>query len=507
MSENILNIVYDTAEQFGIKHDKMCDIVKAAITTAVHREYGKSNNIAIDIKHNGDIVISRKLTIIPNTVGVDNFVQENDCLLSANQTIPLAKARLIRPDVNIGEEITEDLSWVGLLSVSRGVAREAYDTIKKCVREAVLERQYQQYKNFLYQIVMGTVTRIEHGNVIINIGNAEACLPMNNLIPGEVFRKKDHVKACISNVRQSNTGYQVFLSRIHKELISELFKQEIPEIQDNVIIIKAVARDPGSRAKVAVHCLDKNIDPIGACIGIKGIRIQAIMQELRGEKIDIVLYSANLANFVINTVKTHEVIRVTIDEESHSIELVVPDNQLSMVIGKRGQNIRLISELIGWKINVKSEKEDTEQRMLDFNNATTLLMQALNLEEIIGQVLVTEGFTSIESIANAAVSNLSSIDVFEDTIAAELIKRAQEYLENKQTALMKKVHELGIKTKLLNFNGLTIEQVVKLGEDKIKSIADLADLSKYELQEILPDLSDSIADTVIIKARQQVWNA
>src|SRR6266481_3423428 len=331
--------------------------------------------------------------------------------------------------------------------------------------------------------VNGIVKRVEYGSVIVDLGRGEAIVRRDEMLPREVFRNGDRVRAYIFDVRRETRGPQIFLSRTHPQFMAKLFAQEVPEIYDGIVEIKAVARDPGSRAKIGVISRDSSVDPVGACVGMRGSRVQAVVNELQGEKIDIIPWSPDIATFVVNALAPAEVAKVVIDEDRERIEVVVPDtnNQLSLAIGRRGQNVRLASQLTGWDIDILTEQEESERRQADFENSTRVFMESLNVDEVVGQLLASEGFTSVEELALVDAKELAGIEGFDDETANELQSRAREYLEQLESELENKRKELGVDDALKTVPGVTSKMLVKFGENDIKTVEDLAGCATDDL--------------------------
>ncbi|MGA9608710.1 MAG: transcription termination factor NusA, partial [Rouxiella badensis] len=365
----------------------------------------------------------------------------------------------------------------------RIAAQSAKQVIVQKVREAERDRQYDEYKDRIGDIVNGVVKRVEYGNVVVDLGRGEAIVRRDEMLPREVFRNGDRVRAYIFDVRRETRGPQIFLSRTHPQFMAKLFAQEVPEIYDGIVEIKAVARDPGSRAKIGVISRDSSVDPVGACVGMRGSRVQAVVNELQGEKIDIIPWSPDIATFVVNALAPAEVSKVVIDEDRERIEVVVPDtnNQLSLAIGRRGQNVRLASQLTGWDIDILTEQEESERRQADFENSTRVFMEALNVDEVVGQLLASEGFTSVEELAMVDVRELAGIEGFDDETATELQNRAKEYLDQLETELENKRKELGVDDDLKTVPGVTSKMLVKFGENDIKTVEDLAGCATDDL--------------------------
>jgi N utilization substance protein A len=349
------------------------------------------------------------------------------------------------------------------------------------VREAERDRQYDEYKDRIGDIVNGIVKRVEYGNVVVDLGRGEAIVRRDEMLPREVFRNGDRIRAYIYDVRREQRGPQIFLSRTHPQFMSKLFAQEVPEIYDGIVEVKAVARDPGSRAKIAVVSRDSSVDPVGACVGMRGSRVQAVVNELQGEKIDIIPWSQDIATFVVNALAPAEVAKVVLDEERERIEVVVPDQQLSLAIGRRGQNVRLASQLTGWDIDILTEQEESERRQAEFENRTRMFVDSLNVDEVIGQLLASEGFTSVEELAFVDTKEIAGIEGFDDDTAAELQTRARDYLAKIEAELDAKRTELGVADELKEVPGVTTAMLVRFGENSVKTVEDLAGCATDDL--------------------------
>ena len=350
------------------------------------------------------------------------------------------------------------------------------------VREAERDRQYEEYKDRIGEIVNGVVKRVEYGNVIIDLGRGEAIIRRDELIPREMFRPGDRVRAYVYDVRREQRGPQIFLSRTHPQFMAKLFAQEVPEIYDGIIEVKSVARDPGSRAKIAVVSRDSSIDPVGACVGMRGSRVQAVVNELQGEKIDIIPWSADAATFIVNALQPAEVVKVVLDEDFARIEVVVPDDQLSLAIGRRGQNVRLASQLTGWDIDILTEAEESERRQKEFVERTNIFMKALDVDEVVGQLLASEGFRSVEELAYVDLAELATIEGFdEDTADGNSEPRPRTICERIEAENEARRKELGVADELREIEGVTTAMMVKLGENDVKTIEDLAGCATDDL--------------------------
>ncbi len=415
--------------------------------------------------------------------------------------IGLDEARDRNPAAQAGDLILDPLPPIDL---GRIAAQSAKQVIVQKVREAERERQYDEFKDRIGEIVIGEVKRTEHGNVLVDLGRAEAIVRRDDLIPRESFRNKDRIRAFLYDVRHETRGPQIFLSRTHPQFMAKLFEQEVPEIYDGIIEIKSVARDPGSRAKIAVISKDSSIDPVGACVGMRGSRVQAVVQELVGEKVDIIPWSSDPATFVVNALAPAEVSKVVLDPDARRIEVIVPDHMQHIAIGRRGQNVRLASQLTGWDIDIMSEGEDSERRNREFREATELFIETLNVEEVIAQLLATEGFSAVEDVAFSEVDELAQIEGFDEEIAEALKERANGYLLEQEQLLEQEADELGVGEDLRAFTLIDLATVVALGRQGVKSLEDFADLAADELVEMLKGavpMDEATAGDLILQAR------
>lgn len=483
----ILQIADAVAREKGIGREQVIEALEQAIQVAGRRKYGHEHNIKAEIdRKSGEIKLYRIIDVVE--------VVENEA-----QQITLKEAHRRDKTLEIGGQIRDRLPPIDIGRIS---AQTAKQVIVQKVRDAERDKQYEEYKDRIGEIISGTVKRIEHNNVTVDFGRTEAFLRRDELIPRETFRQGDRIRAYVYDVRREKTGPQIFLSRTRPEFMKKLFAQEVPEIYDGIIEIKSVARDPGSRAKIAVYSHDGSVNPVLSCVGVRGARVQAVVSELQGEKIDIIEWSPDPATFVVNALSSAEVSKVVIDEAKERIEVVVPDDQLSLAIGRRGQNVRLASQLIGWNIDILTEEAESTRRAEEFTSLSAMFIEALNVEEVIAHLLVTEGFTTVEEVAYVPVEDLTSIEGFDEGVATELRSRAREYLENKKKADEEKLRALGMDEKLIAL-GLSNDILVKLGENKILSLDDFADLSKDEFLDLVPDsrLSHEDIDSMIMKAR------
>ncbi|MGH6895255.1 MAG: transcription termination factor NusA [Geminicoccaceae bacterium] len=484
----LIRIAENVAQEKGIGVEDVIVAMEQAIQTAARRKYGQEHQIVAEVdRKTGDIGLYRDLEVA-------------DEISDPATQIPLDEARERNPAAQLGDHILEPLPPIDL---GRIAAQSAKQVIVQKVREAERERQYNEYKDRIGEIVVGEVKRIEYGNVLVDLSRAEAILRRDEMQPRETFRNKDRVRAYVYDVRPEARGPQIFLSRTHPQFMASLFAQEVPEIYDGIIEIKSVARDPGSRAKIAVVSKDSSIDPVGACVGMRGSRVQAVVNELSGEKIDIIPWSPDPATFVVNALAPAEVSKVVLDEDSRRIEVIVPDAQLSLAIGRRGQNVRLASQLTGWDIDIMTETEDAERRTREFKALTEYFVTALNVEEVIAQLLVTEGFSSVDELLYVDREELASIQGFDESVADALRERAEQYLTEREATLREEAATLGVSEDLLSFDQLSLESVVGLGRKGIKSLDDLADLAADELIELLPEaqLTEADAGRLIMAAR------
>ncbi|MBN8818482.1 MAG: transcription termination/antitermination protein NusA [Sphingomonas sp.] len=456
----------------SVASEKMIDkaIVIEAMEDAIQRSararYGAENDIRAKLDPDtGDLRLWRVVEVVE--VVEDYFKQ-----------VDLKAARKLQADAVVGDFIVDPLPAIDLGRID---AQSAKQVIFQKVRDAERERQYNEFHNRAGEIITGVVKSVEFGHVVVNLGRAEGVIRRDQQIPREVVRVGDRVRALILNVRRENRGPQIFLSRAHPEFMKKLFAQEVPEIYDGIIEIKAAARDPGSRAKIGVISHDGSIDPVGACVGMKGSRVQAVVQEMQGEKIDIIPWSEDTATFVVNALQPATVSRVVIDEDEERIEVVVPDDQLSLAIGRRGQNVRLASQLTGKAIDIMTEADASEKRQREFVQRSELFQNELDVDETLSQLLVAEGFTELEEVAYVGIDELASIEGFDDELAQELQSRAQEALERREAAAREERRSLGVEDALAEIPHLTEAMLVTLGKAGIKTLDDLADLATDEL--------------------------
>ncbi|WP_310618403.1 transcription termination factor NusA [Flexibacterium corallicola] len=462
----LVQIADAVAREKSIDRSIVIAALEDAIQKAARSRYGTETEVRAEINpKTGEIRLQRLLQVVETVENVSTDISLEDALER-------------NPEATLGDFISEPLPP---LDFGRIAAQSAKQVIVQKVREAERDRQYEEFKDRIGDIINGVVKRVEYGNVVIDVGRGEAVVRRDELIPRETFRNGDRIRAYVFDVRREQRGPQVFLSRTHPQFMAKLFTQEVPEIYDGVIEIKAVARDPGSRAKVAVISNDSSIDPVGACVGMRGSRVQAVVGELQGEKIDIIPWNEDAATFIVNALQPAEVAKVVLDDESERIEVVVPNDQLSLAIGRRGQNVRLASQLTGWGIDIMTEAEESERRQKEFQLRSDLFQETLNVDEVVSQLLASEGFTSIEEVAYVEPDEISSIEGFDEDTANEIQERAREYLEELEEKLATERRELGVLDELLDIPGLTAAMLVALGKDEIKNIEDLAGCAADDL--------------------------
>src|SRR5437868_2041447 len=462
----LLQIADAVAREKSIDRRIVITAMEDAIAKAARSRYGSETEVHAEIDaKTGELRLARHMLVVEQ---VEN---------PANQ-ISLDDARRRHPAAQIGDTIADTLPP---LEYGRIAAQSAKQVIVQKVREAERDRQYQEYKDRIGDIVNGIVKRVEYGNVVVDLGRGEAIVRRDEMLPRETFRNGDRIRAFIYDVRREPRGPQIFLSRTHPQFMAKLFAQEVPEIYDGIVEVKSVARDPGSRAKIAVISRDSSVDPVGACVGMRGSRVQAVVNELQGEKIDIIPWTADPANFVVNALAPAEVAKVVLDEEKQRMEVVVPDQQLSLAIGRRGQNVRLASQLTGWDIDIVTEQEESEHRQAEFEKRTKLFIEALNVDEVVGQLLASEGFNSVEELAVVDEKELAGIEGFDEETARELQARARDHLGQQEAELDEKRKQLGVEDALKEIPGVTTAMLVKLGENDIKTVEDLAGCATDDL--------------------------
>ena len=456
----LLQIADAVAREKNIDRSIVISSMEEALQKAARSRYGQETEVRAEIDPRTGVTRFSRLLLVVDEI-------ENDAI-----HISLGDARRKNPAAQVGDWIAETLPP---FEFGRIAGQSAKQVIVQKLREAERDKQYDEFKDRIGDIINGVVKRVEYGNVVVDLqAKGEAIVRRDELVPRELFRPGDRIRAYVYDVRREQRGPQIFLSRTHPQFMARLFAQEVPEIYDGIIEVKAVARDPGSRAKIGVVSRDSSIDPVGACVGMRGSRVQAVVNELQGEKIDIIPWSPDAATFIVNALQPAEVVKVVLDEDSSRIEVVVPDDQLSLAIGRRGQNVRLASQLTGWDIDILTEAEESERRQKEFAERTTLFMEALDVDEVVGQLLASEGFRSLEELAYVEPTELAAIEGFDEDTAAEIQNRAREHLEAIERGFDEKRRELGVLDELKEIDGLTTAMLVGLGENDVKSIEDFA---------------------------------
>ena len=494
--EEMLLVANNVAQEKGIDKDSVFEAMEMALEKAARVKYGFERDIRVQInRQNGDIKLNSYLEV------VETLSEETQA-----KQIVLEEAIKIQSDIQIGEYIIKELPPIEL---GRVAAQNAKGVIIQKVREADKSRQYNEYKDKINEIAVGVVKRTEFGNLIVDLGKSEAIIKREELIPRETFKNGDRVRAFIYDVKEDIKGYQIFLSRTHPQFLSHLFTQEVPEIYEGVIHVKSVARDPGSRAKISVYTEDSTIDPVGACVGMRGSRVQAVVNELQGEKIDIVMWSENQATFLANALAPAEVSKIFLYEEKNKVEVVIPDEQLSLAIGRKGQNVKLASSLTNLEIDILTEEEESERRQEEFKEKTQMLINCLDVEDVIAQLLVTEGYVSVEGISSESLENLEKIEGFDKDLASELISRSKIYLSEKNEEDIKIIKEKIKDEELKNLNGMNNKMLSLLAQHNIVTIDAFADLATFELidkqEGIFKDLEveENTINNMIMKAREK----
>ena len=465
----LLRIAEAVALEKSIDKELIIDSMENGIAKAAKSKFGSENEIKVLInRDSGDIGIYRKLIIVDKPENTNLEISLKDAISLSDEN----------KDKKIGDEVLQTLPS---FDFGRIAAQTAKQVITYNVREAERERQYNDFIDKKDTVLSGIVKRLEFGNVIVDLGKTEAIIQKNEMIPRENIKPGDRVKAYCLDVRREPRGQQIFLSRAHPKFMEKLFIQEVPEIYDGLIEIKSSARDPGSRAKICVKAIDTSLDPVGACVGMRGSRVQAVVNELQGEKIDIVNWSEDPAAVVANALSPAEVQRVNVDNDEKKLDVILSEENLSKAIGRRGQNVRLATKLLNYEINIMTDQEDSERRQVEFKEKTDNFVKNLELDETLGQLLVAEGFSSIDDIKDSEIEALTKIEGIEDDTAKELIERAKEFYQKDQEEIAKKIKDLGLENELINHKGLTPGMLVTLGEKKILTLNDFADLSSDEL--------------------------
>ena len=504
----LLRIAEAVAVEKSIDKEIILSSMESAIQKAAKTRFGSENNIRAKIdRESGDISLHKVLTVVDSAENLDTEI-------SIQEAIKIQD----KENLKVGDEIFEELPPVDFGRIAAQTARQV---ITQSVRAAERERQYNDFIDKKGEILSGIVKRLEYGNVIIDLNRSEAIIRKEETIPREILKNGDRVKAYCYDVIRENKGQQIFLSRANPKFMEKLFFQEVPEIYDGIIEIKSSARDPGSRAKICVSSKDSSIDPVGACVGMRGSRVQSVVNELSGEKIDIVHWSEDVAALVVSALAPAEIQKVIIDEQNKRLEAILSEENLSKAIGRRGQNVRLASKLINYEIDILTEKEESEKRQLEFKEKTEIFVKNLEVDETLGQLLVAEGFSTIEEISKAPSEDISKIEAIDENTAKELKERAKEYLVKEKENIEKKLKDLGVDDNLINHKGLTPGMLLTLGEKKIKTLKDFAELStdeligghdekkgvKFKIEGYLEEfaLTKNEADNLIINARDIVF--
>lgn len=488
----ILQVADMVARDKGIDRDDVLVAMEQAILKTAQMKYGEEKELETLInRKNGEIEIYRLLTVVEKVSDSDREIALSDALKKVG-------------DIKIGNTYRDRLPAI---EFGRVAAQSARQIIVQRVRLAERNKQYEDFSGRVGEIITGTVKRVEYSDIVLDIGRAEGVIKRTETIPNEIFKIGDRIKVYLAGLNKDQTGPLLILSRTNPDFLKKLFEQEVPEIYDGVIKIMSVARDPGSKAKIAVTTNDPNLDPIGACVGVKGSRVQAVVDELKGEKIDIVSWSDNPAIFIVNSLSPADVSKIVMEETGNRVTAVVPDEQLSSAIGRRGQNVRLASKLTGWTISVVTETEESKARAAESARILKHFMEGLDVDEMVGHLLVGEGYTSISEIATSPISEIASIEGFDEDIANEIKQRATSYIDKKQKDVEKLCEEKGVSQELRNYKLLRPELLEALVNADIKTLDDLGDLSTDELLEISNDLlTKSEAETLIMKIRETWFN-
>jgi len=504
----LLRIAEAVAAEKSIDAEIILSSMELAIQKAAKTKFGSENDIRAKIdRENGNISLHKVLTIMESPENLDTEI-----------SLEHAKKIQNKENIKVGDEIFEQLPPIDLGRIAAQTARQV---ITQSVRSAEKERQYNDFIGKKDEILSGMVKRLEYGNVIVDLNRAESIIKKEELIPREVLKTGDRIKAYCYDVIRENKGQQIFLSRASPKFMEKLFFQEVPEIYDGIIEIKSSARDPGSRAKICVRSKDSSIDPVGACVGMRGSRVQSVVNELSGEKIDIVHWSEDVASLVVSALAPAEIQKVIIDDQNRKIEVILTEENLSKAIGRRGQNVRLASKLIDFEIDILTEKEESDKRQLEFKEKTEIFVKNLEVDETLGQLLVAEGYSSVKEISQASLDEIIKIEGIDKNTANELKERAAEYLVKEKENIEKKLKDLGVNDDLINHKGLTPGMLLTLGEKKIKTLKDFADLStdeliggydekkgiRYKIEGYLEEfaLTNNEADNLIINARNIVF--
>ena len=497
--EEMLQVANNVAQEKNINQDDVFSAMEQALEKSARVKYGMERDIRVNInRENGDIKLESYLKV------VNSYSEEEQA-----REILFEDAVKLNKNIQIDEYIIKELPP---LELGRVAAQNAKGVIIQKVREADKSKQYDEYKDKVGEIAVGIVKRVEFGNYIVDLGKSEAIIKREELIARETFKNGDRVRAYIYEVKQDVKGYQVFLSRTHPQFLAKLFHQEVPEIDEGIIQVKTVARDPGSRAKISVFTQDSTIDPVGACVGMRGSRVQTVVNELQGEKIDIVTWSENQATFLANALAPAEVSKIFLYEEKNKVEVVIPDEQLSLAIGRKGQNVKLASSLTNLEIDILTEEEESERRQIEFKEKSAILIDLLDVEDVIAQLLVTEGYVTIESIVSETPENLEKIEGFDSDLANEIISRAKNSMKEQAEEDTKIVNEKIQDTDLKELNGMTVAMLALLAKENIVNLNDFADLASYELIDKEEgifrklELDEDLVNQMIMDAREKSFS-
>ena len=494
--EEMLQVANNVAQEKNINQDDVYMAMEKALEKSARVKYGMERDIRVSINRDtGDIKLESYLKV------VNQYSEEEQA-----REILIDDALKIKKDSKIDEFIVKELPP---LELGRVAAQNAKGVIIQKVREADKSKQYEEYKDKVGEIAVGIVKRSEFGNFIIDLGKSEAIIKREELIPRETFKNGDRVRAYIYDVKNDLKGYQVFLSRTHPQFLAKLFHQEVPEIYEGIIEVKSVARDPGSRAKISVYTQDSTIDPVGACVGMRGSRVQTVVNELQGEKIDIVTWSENQATFLANALAPAEVSKIFLYEEKNKVEVVIPDEQLSLAIGRKGQNVKLASNFTNLEIDILTEEEESERRQIEFREKSAILTDLLDVEDVIAQLLVTEGYVTVESIASESIENLEKIEGFDSELANEIFLRSKNSIKEQEEENLKIINEKIKDEDLKNLHGMTVPMLALLAKESITNLVDFADLASYELIDKEDgifrklELDEEIVNQMIMEAREK----
>lgn len=496
----IIQIADAVARDESIPRESVIEALEEAIRVAARRKYGHEHSIRAEIdRRTGETRLFREMLVVEK---IEDTEEEDETIDQYNDInkITLEMAKLKNSDAEVGDILSEPLPPIDL---GRVAAQSAKQVLISKVREIKRAKQFEEFKERVGEIMHGVVDKIEYGNVLIKIGASEAIIYKDHLLQTDNFKQGDRVRALLMELNPEARGPQIILSRAHNNFLIKLFAQEVPEVYDGIIQIKAVARDPGIRAKIAVHSSDSSIDAVGSCVGVRGARVQSVISELQGEKIDIIPWFSDPATLVVHALSPAAVSKVIIDEERSKIEIIVPDDQLSIAIGRRGQNIKLASQLVGWNLDIIAESNESKRRSEEFANVTQLLMSALDVEEILAQLLASEGYGSITTLAEADKNDIASIEGLDVEIAEELISRAQAYISSKNEVVKDEKEKANSSEQLMKVKGMTDELALRLKKGNITTIVDLADLSRDEFQDIIgDDIQPQEIDKLIMAARE-----